>query len=175
MGYYSDISSMSILSNYDADIIESREVSYGDIFDVNMPDVFNINSLESIESIESIRSLTLNTQSNIDNDLYSIMDFYTQDEIDNKVIEPIMQLPLSPNQLVLMKKQWNELMDIELNDVLPKQFLSWPRYSYKSEKSSNKSAKSFKSWKSWKSFFNKSSKNSIKNKISFYGDLIHNY
>lgn len=115
------------------------------------------------------------------------MNFYTQSyaEVDNKVIEPVMQLPLSSNQLMLMKKRWDKQLDMDLTKTLPKQRSLFsvssksskssnespiPRNSHFSE-ISNKSEKSTKSTKSWKSFFSKFSKKNKKTEIKFYDNL----
>jgi hypothetical protein len=166
-------------ANYDVDINRIR-------------DMYDRNSLYT----EPRRNTYINENYEDDNDqdnddLYSIMDFYTQPyaEIDDKVIEPVMQLPLSSNQLMLMKRKWDKQLDMDLTKTLPKQTSSWsvfsmsrssdeyselPRNSHFSQFSnkSEKSEKSTKSSKSWKSFFSKFTKKSKKPQIKFYDNLV---
>jgi hypothetical protein len=121
-------------------------------------------------------------------DINPIIDLYMQSYIDESNIEPIMQLPLSPNQYMLMKEKWNKQLERELEKATmrsaPKvvswsgfsnEFPSAPRNSNASEYSehSEQSNQSKKSTRSWKSFFNKfSKKNKQKKQIPFYKNLI---
>ena len=207
---YSDVSRVSIYSKIDGENSEyehndndynndndnDNDNDYNNDNDNDYNNDYNINRIRDMydrNSLYTVPRPNTNDDTNDDrDDLYSIMDLYTQPygEVDDKVIEPVMQLPLSPNQLMLMKRQWDKNLDMELSKSLQKQISSWPRFSVSSNKScdssvaprnshfselSNKSEtskKSTKSSKSWKSFFSKFTKKSKKNQIKFYDNLV---
>lgn len=154
-------------------------------------DIFNRASLYTVADYNRA-SVNLGVRDNIiENDIENdIIDLYMQSYIDESNIEPIMQLPLSPNQYRLMKEKWNKQLEMDLTkasrDPTPKimswsgwsndsgDFLKVPRNSNASDYS-EKSEQSKKSTKSWKSFFSKFSnknKKNQKNKIPFYENLL---
>jgi hypothetical protein len=178
---------------YIKSIYTNSDYSYSDVSSVSTYscDNDNINRIRDIYDRNSLYTVPRpDTDDYYDSDdLYSIMDFYTQpySEVDDKVIEPVIQLPLSPNQLMLIKRKWDKHLDMDLNKTLPKQISSWSRFSISFNKSrdsgvahrnshfselSNKSEKYAKSSKSWKSFFSKFTKKSKKNQIKFYDNLV---
>jgi hypothetical protein len=193
--YMSD-SSLSIYENdSDYNFNYSREYDYDT---KRITYMFNRDSLYTVPGYNRT-SIDLNNpyydEDKENEDINPIVDLYMQsyiDEsyIDESSIEPIMQLPLSSNQYMLMKQKWNEQLDIELakSKSVPKmvswsgfsldsnEFPSVPRNSNASKYSeqSNKSNQSKKSTRSWKSFFNKFYKKNNKNKknIPFYENLI---
>jgi hypothetical protein len=122
-------------------------------------DIYNRNTLYS-------KSINFEDEDK-NEDIYSIILSY-----DNSVIEPVIQLPLSPNQHMLMKKKWNTQLDIDLMKSFIKQISNWTRCS--SNSIITKSHVSEFSEKSTKSFFNKFSKKlkSKKHQIKFYDNLI---
>lgn len=134
-------------------------------------------------------------------DLNPIIDLYAQsyEEYDNSEIEPVMSLPLTPRQYMLMKNRWNNELEMELRKANLKQnkkIVSWSGFSNKSNKSDNSnssyedypsipsvprnsnasnlsdnSKKSVKSTRSWKSFLSKFTKKK-KKEIKFYDNLL---
>ena len=180
---------------YIKSIYTNSDYSYSDVSSVstyscdndNDNDNDNINRIRDIYDRNSLYTVPRpDTDDYYDSDdLYSIMDLYSQPyaEIDNNVITPVMQLPLSSNQLMLMKMKWDKQLDMDLIRTVPKQTSSWPQFSMSSNESRNshfsqssnkseKSEKSTKSSKSWKSFFSKFTKKSKKNQIKFYENLV---
>jgi hypothetical protein len=190
---YSDVSILSennseyeysTKTHYETTNKTNCEINYDIDYDTDINrirDMYDRNSLYTM----SLPNTSNDNDNNYDNDdLYSIINFYTQSyaEVDNKVIEPVMQLPLSSNQLMLMKRQWDKQLDIDLTKTVPKQRSLFSVYSRSSNESpiprnshfseiSNKSEKSTKSTKSWKSFFSKFSKKNKKTEIKFYDNL----
>lgn len=168
-----------------------------DRYDVNrVSELFDRNSLYT-EVGYNRESIYLGNQYQYENDednedLNPIIDLYAQSyenqyEYDNSEIEPVMSLPLSPRQYMLMKQKWNKQLEMELCKAALKQnqkIVSWsgfsndsnedylnvPRNSNASNLSDN-SKKSVKSTRSWKSFFSKFSKKK-KKEIKFYDDLL---
>lgn len=127
-----------------------------------------------------------------DEDLNPIIELYAQsyEDYDNSEIEPVMSLPLTPKQHMLMKQKWNQQLEMELCKAALKQnqkIVSWAGFSTSSNSSdedfpsvprnsdasnlSNNSKKSVKSTRSWKSFLAKFSKKK-KKEIKFYDDLL---
>lgn len=196
---YSDISKLSIISiesdnseytvhhnqlqNKHQNNINSHNIDY----DININHDININRIREMYDRSSLYTTQYRKSVNFEDepedendDLYSIIDFYTQ-SYDVSVIEPVMQLPLSPNQHILMKKQWSKQLDKDLIQSSVKQISSWPSSNnyntdFRNSHMSEKSEKSTKSTRSWKSFFNKFSKKSKskKHQIKFYDNLIKN-
>jgi hypothetical protein len=161
--------------DYDMDINRISETKYVELkcqsiksedeksdsneFDYDM-DINRISeTYNSLYTVPYRKSINLEYENDV---LYSIMDCYNQSytEIDKKAIEAVMQLPLSPNQLILMKKKWNKQLDIDL--------IKNSHFS----KFSNNSKQLSKSSKSLRSFFRKFTKKSKKNQNKFYDDLI---
>lgn len=123
-------------------------------------------------------------------DINPIIDMYTQsyETYDTSTVEPIMSLPLTQNQYMMMKAEWNKQLERELEKVALKRqnpkIMSWSGFSDLSDEYpivprnsnvsnlSNNSKKSINSSKSWKSFFSKFSKKKQKKEIKFYDNLI---
>jgi hypothetical protein len=120
-----------------------------------------------------------------------IIDFYFEEYTDNSTIEPVMQLPLSSNQYMLMKQKWNKQLELEMmkQSMKSTKVISWAGFSLSSNNSesdsehespivqrmsdaSHYSNQSKKSTRSWKSFFNKFSKKNKKPQIPFYENLV---
>jgi hypothetical protein len=120
-----------------------------------------------------------------DNEIDPIIDMYMYDDSH---IEPMMSLPLTQNQYMLMKERWNKQLEMELrkDNVKQQKIMSWSGFSdsYNTSEDyptalrnsnlsniSEKSKKSVKSASSWKSFISKFSKKQ-KKEIKFYDNLL---
>jgi hypothetical protein len=165
----------------------------------NRDDRYDVNRVSELFARNSLYTeIDYNNNNDDDNneDLNPIIDLYAQSyedqhEYDTSEIEPVMSLPLSPRQYMLMKQKWNKQLDMELCKASLKQnqkMVSWSGFSdnsysdncYNSDEEypnvprnsqvSNLSDKSKKSTRSWKSFFSKFSKK--KKQIKFYDDLL---
>jgi hypothetical protein len=190
-GEYTNYNTNYVTKDNETDNDKDNDTNYD--VDINrIRDMYDRNSLYTEPRRNTYIDENYEDDDNENDDLYSIMDFYTQPytEFDNKTIEPVMQLPLSSNQLILMKRKWDKQLDMDLTKTLPKQTSSWPRFSVSSRSSneypkvprnshfsqfsnkSEKSEKSTKSSKSWKSFFSKFTKKSKKPQIKFYDNLV---
>lgn len=202
ISYYSDNSEYIQSDRYTYSINEDIDDEYSyrynddntDNYDYNNDfsrDIFHRSSLYTVADYNRA-SVNLGVRDNIiENDVENdIIDLYMQSYIDESNIEPIMQLPLSPNQYRLMKEKWNKQLELDITrasrDPTPKimswsgwsnessDFLKVPRNSNASDYSeqSKKSTKSTKSWKSFFSKFSNKNKKNQKNKIPFYENLL---
>ena len=103
-------------------------------------ELFNRNSLYST-SIYNRESMYTTYEDEKDNeDLNPIIDLYVQsyEDYDNSEIEPVMSLPLTPKQHMLMKQKWNKQLEMELCKAALKQnkkFVSWSGFSNNSNSS----------------------------------------